>query len=87
MKSAFTPLQKIKMGFGGFFLAFIPAAIITAVLFTHFAESFIWIIFSLLMIGGFFCGMLMLSDSKLPKIYFLSITAISIFMAAVSWIF
>ena len=74
------------MGFGGFFLAFLPAAIITAVLFTHFTVFYIWLVFLALMFFGFYAGTQMLTESKFPKFYFWSITAISLIMVAVLWV-
>jgi len=86
MSTTFSLSQKIKMGFGGLFLAFLPAAIITAVLFTHFSFFYIWFVFLSLLIFGFYAGTQMLTESKLPKFYFWSITAISLIMVAVLWV-
>lgn len=82
----FTAVQKIKMGLGGLFLALIPAAVFTAVLFTFFVNSYVWLLFIALLGFGFYCGILMLTSSKLPRHYFLSLVAVDIITLLWMWI-
>lgn len=87
MSESFTIIQKIKMGFGGLFLSIIPVAVLTAVLFTYSVNPVIWI-FSFALLGfGFYCGMLMLTPSKLPRNYFLTISFLAVIITAFVWIF
>lgn len=87
MSDSFTVIQKIKMGFGGLFLSLIPVAVLTAVLFTFFADPMIWILTAALLGFGFYCGVLMLTPSKLPRNYFLTISVLAVLVTAAVWIF
>lgn len=86
MNGEFSIIQKIKMGFGGLFLAVVPVSVLTGILFTFFVNPYIWIVSAGLLIFGFYCGVLMLTPSKLPRNYFLSVSAAAVIAILAVWI-